>query len=410
MSDQHHASDVNRREFLQTGTAATAVAATGMTLAPNESHAAPQASRMTLPRRPLGKTGAELTILNLGTWQSPGTPRLLRSAYDRGVRVIDTADCYGSEPAIAAWLQEKPEVRKEIFLVTKDHPRQGHEQLIPLLDKRLEALKVDSVDLIFIHGIGPGEYGQASLNWPKDPAFARTMETIKKSGKAKFVGFSCHDARRADYLRAAADGGFVDAIMLQHTAWLDPDTALNKAMDDCWKKGIGLISMKQVAGKPNVLDEVPKRIPDLKKQGLSPYQALLHAIWTDERITTCCVSMRNLDQIRENTIAATNFKPMEKAAILQLRDAVIAAGSTLCADCDGRCAKAGGTDAALGDLTRFLTYYEGHGDRAEALRQYAALPAEQRNWQGADLEAAREACPSKLDFARLLPRVDSQLA
>ena len=401
-------SAVNRREFLQAGTAATA-AASAMTLATTESHAAP-ASKPTLPRRPLGKTGAEITILNLGTWQSPGTPRLLRSAYDRGVRTYDTADCYGSEPAIAAWLQENPEIRKEIFLVTKDHPTKGHEQLIPMLDERLAALKVDHIDLFFIHGIGPEDYGADSLNWPKDPAFARTIEKIKKSGKAKFVGFSCHNPRRAEYLAAAAEGGFVDAIMLQHTAWLDPTTKLNKAMDDCWKKGIGLISMKQVAGKPNVLDELPKHIPDLKAKGLSPYQALLHALWSDERITTCCVSMRNLDQIRENTIAATNFKPMEKAAIYQLRDAVIAAGSTLCADCDGRCGHAAGTKASLGDLTRFLTYYEGHGDRAEALRQYAALDPEQRAWHDGDLEAAREACPSKLDFATLLPRVDSHLA
>ena len=85
-----------------------------------------------------------------------------------------------------------PEVRKEIFLVTKDHPNTPRE-LIAQLDQRLAALKTDYVDLFFIHGIGDG-YGDDSLDWPKSKEFKETIEAIKKSGKAKFVGFSCHDA------------------------------------------------------------------------------------------------------------------------------------------------------------------------------------------------------------------------
>ena len=63
-------------------------------------------------------------------------------------------------------------------------------------------------------------------------------------------------------IQAAAEGGIVDAIMLQYTPWLDKDSPLNKALDACHAKGIGLISMKQVAGqfperpKVSVLDEV----------------------------------------------------------------------------------------------------------------------------------------------------------
>jgi hypothetical protein len=45
-----------------------------------------------------------------------------------------------------------------------------------------------------------------------------------------------------------------------------------------------------------------------------------------------------------------------------------------------------------------------------ARRLYAALSPEARDWSGADLEAARAACPNRLDFARLLPRVDEYLA
>ena len=71
---------------------------------------------------------------------------------------------------------------------------------------------------------------------------------------------------------------------------------------------------------------------------------------------------------------------------------------------------AAGTKAELGHLARFLTYHEHLGDRVEARRQYAALAEEARDWSGADLAAARAACPNGLDFAAILPRVDEALA
>jgi aryl-alcohol dehydrogenase-like predicted oxidoreductase len=409
MSD-HDVAEMNRRGFLQSGALATA---SGLALASTGQAADPpakaKAKSTVLPSRPLGKTGANVSILNLGTWRSPGTDRLLRFAYAHGVRYYDTADCYGSEPAIARWFQAMPEVRKQIFLATKDHPTSPRE-LISMLDRRLAALQTDYVDLYFIHGIGTGQpYGPQSLEWPRSKEWKEAFEAVKKSGKARFVGFSCHHPRRAEYLQAAAEGGFVDAIMFQHTPWLAADAPMNRAIDACHKRGIGLVSMKQVAGHGE-LEEVVKRVPVLKERGLSPYQGLLHAIWTDERISSCCVSMRNTDQITENSHAAANFEPLKQAEIDQLRDACLAAGPTFCADCDGRCAAAAGTEAALGDLARLLTYHDQYGYRGEARRLYRQLSDADRTWQGADLEAARQACPNRLDFAALLPRIDRDLA
>src|SRR5262249_3255593 len=135
----------------------------------------------------------------------------------------------------------------------------------------------------------------------------------------------------------------------------------------------------------------------------------LHAIWTDERFSSVCVSMRNTDQIAENVAAARSFKPLKKAEIDRLRDACIAAGPTMCASCDGRCSRAAGTTAELGNLTRFLTYHALHGYRAEARRLYGELGDAARDWESADLEAARQACPNQLNFARLLPRAKEVL-
>jgi aryl-alcohol dehydrogenase-like predicted oxidoreductase len=393
---------VDRRGFLETGAGALAAAAlaTGQPAAADPAHAA------ALPKRPLGRTGVKVSMLNLGTWMSPGGERLLRFAWANGIRYFDTAKSYGSEPMIARWLAGAPAARKGLFLVTKDQP-DTPAQLFWQLDERLEALQTDHVDLIFMHAMGDRDF-DVELRWLTSGEFKQAADAIRKSGKAKFVGFSSHHPARAILLRAAAKAGFVDAVMIQNNPWTAQDDIMNRALDAAYKRGIGLISMKQVAGNMN-LDEMAMQMPDLAAQGLTPYQSLLHAIWTDERFCSVCVSMRNTDQIRENASAARAFKPMKKAGIDRLRDACIAAGPTMCASCDGRCARAAGTTAELGNLTRFLTYHDHHGYRREARRLYAKLGDAERDWRGADLEAARRACPNRLDFAKLLPRADEVL-
>ena len=193
-----------------------------------------------------------------------------------------------TEPGFKKWFERSPEVRKEIVLVTKDNPRVPRDML-GLLDKRLAALSTDYVDLFFIHGLGDDHSLDAAMNFVKGQEFKETAEAIRKSGKAKFLGFSSHHKNRAPIIQAAADGGIIDAIMLQYTPWLDKDEPLNKALDACYNKGIGLISMKQIAGqfpsgiKRDMLAEVVKRAPMLAEKNTEPMQGLLHAIWTDER-------------------------------------------------------------------------------------------------------------------------------
>jgi len=407
-------STIDRREFLQASALASA-SATALNLgSPSPGYGDDvDASKMTLPTRKLGKTGVDVTILNHGTWQAPGgaLERLLRTSYNNGVRYFDTAKSYGTEPGLAKWFAAMPEVRKNIFLVTKDSP-QDPSQMMGMLDKRLATLNVDSVDLFFVHALGDHHTPDQAMAFAKSKEFQAASEAIKKSGKAKFVGFSTHNKYKAEIIQAAADGGFVDAIMVAYTPWLDKDEPINKALDAAHAKGIGLISMKQVAGAngQRLLAEVPNHVPSLKERGLSPYGGLLHAIWTDERISTSCVSMKNVEQIAENTKAARQFAPLKAAEMRGLRDAFLASGPTMCANCDGRCSLAGKTDAALGDITRFLTYHEQHGHRQEARRQYADMPEALKDWQGADLLAAQAACPNHLDFSTLLARAEEKLA
>jgi predicted aldo/keto reductase-like oxidoreductase len=402
-----------RRTFLQTGALATA-SALGATPGLGAQEAAPKTSE--LPKRPLGKTGIDITILDQGTGKGPDVDRLLRFSFARGVRAYDTSETYHSEAAFKKWFAQDSAVRKQIFLVTKDAPKTPG-QLMGMLDKRLEALGTDYVDLLFIHSFGDNHSLGDAMAMVKSKELKDASDAAKKSGKARLVGISTHHKDRAQLIQAAAEGGTVDMIMLQYRPWLDKDSPLNKAIDAAYKRGIGLISMKQIAGnylgdKPqgDILKDVARRVPVLAEKKLTPYQGLLHAIWTDERMSAVCTTMRNTDHIRENTDAARRFEPLKEAEIRELRDATLASGPMLCADCDGRCSVAAGTRAELGNLTRFLTYHEHHGDRSEARRLYAELSPEARDWSGADLEAARIACPARLDFAQLLPQVERQLA
>ena len=396
---------LDRREFLQAGAAATAVAAS---LAPGSAPALAadekaSPNKPVLPKRALGKTGVEVTLLNQGTVGQPeALERLLRYAYREGVRYFDTAEGYrNAEAVFGAWFEAMPEVRKSIFLATKSGVGTPSDML-KKVDERLARLKTEYIDLLFFHGLSSKQ-----VDWPKSREMKEAIEAIKKTGKVKFVGFSTHDEKIAEQIQNAAEGGFVDVIMLKFNPWLDKDSPLNKALDACHKKGIGLVSMKQIAGQ--ALKVTQDRVPSLKERNLTPVQGLLHAIWTDERFSASCVTMRNTEQTNENVDAARRFEPLKQAQLDELRAAVLAAGPTMCPNCDGRCSQAAGTTARLGDIARFYTYHEDHGIRGHARECFAELSPAERNWQGADLEAARAACHHKIDFAKLLPEADRLL-
>ena len=403
---------MRRRAFIQKSAAATA-AATALTPAASvaQENRPGTPKPLEIPKRMLGKTGVEVTILNGGTARAPGAlDRLLRFEYSRGVRFFDTAASYGTEEAFKKWFAAMPDVRRQIFLATKDGVARPSD-MIKRIDLRLEALETDYIDLLYFHALSGKavDYGLTGneMDWPKSKEMKETIAAIKKTGKVRFVGFATHDQRRAEQLEVAAEGGLMDVIMIAMNPWLEKDSRLNRALDACYKKNIGLVAMKLVAG--HLSNRVRMEAPMLKQRGLNAYQGVLQAMWSDERITSACVAMSNTAEVNQNADAARRFQPLKPSEIQELRLAFLGAGPMMCAECDGTCGRAAGTSARLGDLARFLTYHEHHGARRWAREAYAQLTEEERNWHGADLDAARAACPTRLDFAQLLPEVDRLL-
>src|SRR4051794_21977012 len=202
MADSHP-SPVDRREFLQAGVAAPAAAA-ALAATPGPSVGADEkgqdGNKPVLPRKALGKTGVEVTILNQGTVGQPDAlERLLRVAYREGVRYFDTAAGYrNAEKVFGEWFKAAPEVRKTIFLATKTEIKDRPSDMLKVIDTRLERLNTDYIDLLFFH-----QLSSEQVEWPRSKEMKEAVEAIKKTGKVKFVGFSTHDDLRAQQIQNA---------------------------------------------------------------------------------------------------------------------------------------------------------------------------------------------------------------
>ena len=114
-----------------------------------------------LPTAPFGRTGHDSTRVifgaaALGGMRQDRADEVLATLLDLGVNHIDTAASYGdSELRIGPWM---PEHRSRFFLATKTGERQG-DRARRELERSLERLQVDAVDLIQLHNlVEPGEW------------------------------------------------------------------------------------------------------------------------------------------------------------------------------------------------------------------------------------------------------------
>jgi predicted aldo/keto reductase-like oxidoreductase len=333
---------------------------------------------------------------------------MINTGWSLGMRYFDTAQKYGhehEEEIYRRWFAAHPERRKDVFLVSKDYPtKKGPEQLLEMIDERLEALGTDYLDLYFIHQLCPEVYGAESVNWGKSDVFRKVAEKLKASGKVKLVGFSCHGG--PEYIQNAADGGFLDALMVQYTPFYERGGAFDKALTDCHAKGIGLIAMKTLrhAG------EVPKRLPEFEKRGLTTHQAILHAVWSDPRISAICNSVGNSDLMKSSIAAAHSYqKPLEVSMIERLRDVVLASRRTLCPGCASCDSMVASTPYAFRDISRYVTYYEQDNNR-QSRALYQALPEHARDFSGVDLAALRDSCAFGIDYPAVAARAERYFA
>ena len=105
---------------------------------------------------------------------------------------------------------------------------------------------------------------------------------------------------------------------------------LDKALDAAHKAGIGLVAMKTMRSTK----DVPKRLPEFDKLGLTTHQAVLHAAWSDPRISVVCNMIDNVDQMQSSTAAARSYKePLKFAHLELLKETILAGRRTMCTGC-----------------------------------------------------------------------------
>lgn len=184
----------SRREFLRSAVgsaAAGALTGLGGVVAAAEGRAMHPARGLRVERRRLGKTDMDVSALGFGgaeigyerTEQSV-VDRLLNSALDAGLNVIDTAECYvDSEGAIGRAVSHR---RKDFWLLTKvgHWPDNGwtRDGIARSVERSLERLRTDHLDLVQLHSCPRDMLERGEV--------IEALEEARKAGKTRYIGYS----------------------------------------------------------------------------------------------------------------------------------------------------------------------------------------------------------------------------
>ncbi len=359
-----------------------------------------------VPRRTLGKTGETIPILFMGGSQTFDAKydKLLHRAYQMGINYIDTALVYAagqSHKTIAPFLEQAG--RKNVWVTSKvklSHRSASAENYKKYLENCLEGLETDYLDLFFMHMIDHERF--------LDPDVLAVGDELKKAGKIRFFGFSCHHGNVPEMLSLAADpkrAGAIDAIMFRYNFRQYGDEKLNRAMDACREQDIGLMAMKTQSSVPDGLEEVA----EFQSKDYTLPQAKLKSVWADERISGSVSQMTNLDILQENADAAMSPVQLTMNEYHQLNRLARMTKSYACLGCNDICESRAGGNLRIADALRYLMYAECYKDPETARELYHALLPVERDFEHHDLTAAKEACPQDIQIDARLKRAKELL-
>jgi predicted aldo/keto reductase-like oxidoreductase len=405
---KHH--HFTRRSFLKAAGSVglgSLVAAYGQNAAASTQPAAPVDSTATVPTRPFGKTGEMVPILSLGgMFDIPNNQLLLKQAVKWGVTHWDTANSYGggrSEKGIGKYFSRYPADRKKIFLVTKSGAWTV-KGMTDHLEKSLERMQTDYVDLLFVHGISSiREMDNDVKNWG---------EKAKSEGKIRYFGFSTH-SNMEECLLDAAKLGWIDGIMMTYNYRLMHSDRMQAAVDACTRAGIGLTAMKTQGGGPvkTETETEMKLAGHFLEKGYTDGQAKLKAVWENPQIANICSQMPNLTLLMSNVAAAVNKTRISARDRQLLRHYARETQSDYCAGCTGICEPAVAHQVPIGDVMRCLMYSRSYADLKQARGVFRDIPTETRErLNEIDYSAAERLCPRNLSIGRLMRQAVRELS
>jgi hypothetical protein len=262
-----------------------------------------------IPRRLLGKTGVEVSILGLGTapmgegpQKTPELVGVFSEAIDRGITYVDTARIYGdAEEALAEVLKAR---RDRVFLVTKcmEDTREAGQRSF---ETSLRTLGVDHVDLLHLHSTGDRDLDEVL----KPGGLWDYLLGQKKAGKTRFLGITGHN--RPQKFARMLETGQVDAMMVamnfvdRHVYGFE-----DKVLPLARQKGVGVMAMKTFGGilggfrynrqvRPSQMDAV-------YLQNAVRYSLSL------EGVTGIVVGVHSAEEMRQNIRFVLNATPLSE--------------------------------------------------------------------------------------------------
>ena len=200
---------------------------------------------MEMESRRLGKTDMNVSVLGFGGSEIgyeraslASVRKLLNRAFDVGINVIDTAECYvTSEERIGNAISAR---RADYYLFTKcghergwSYPDWRPTSLRKSLERSLRRLKTEHVDLLQLHSCSEEELRKGDV--------IEFLKQARERGDTRFVGYS-GDSQSALY---AVNSGEFDT--LQTSINIADQEALDLTLPVAKKRNMGVIAKRPIA-------------------------------------------------------------------------------------------------------------------------------------------------------------------
>ncbi len=253
---------------------------------------------MDIPKRKLGNTGVEVTLLGLGgegILRTYGYDReaydLINRALDLGINYCESARAYeGSESYYGKALRER---RSDVFLTSKSHDRTktgalGH------LRQTLRHMQTDYLDLWQVHDVRT----RADIEqiFAPDGAIEAFIEA-KKKGLVRFIGVTGH--HHPAIIRACIERFPFDTVLMPvNPAEPAHQNFISETLPAALERNMGIIGMKVY------LRGLAARIPGYS--GMEPFFRFA----LSQSVSTVVIGCDDVRQLEENVRFASSFQPL----------------------------------------------------------------------------------------------------
>ncbi len=343
--------------------------------------------------RQLGRTGVFISEISMGGSPVPEMPVLLR-AFEKGVNFIDTSHNYmngNSERRIGQFLKEVG--RENVYVGTKFHVHKNSsvDSIIETVNGSLKRLETDYLDVLCIHGVDDEKI-------VRDERVIEAFERLKKYGKYRFRGISCHSNHHS-VVSSTIQTSYYDLILLAYNAFDIQTPRKEIEVYEDYLKQCNLSHLISLANSREVGIIAMKTLKvGAKRQDLTKYktgttsliQAMLKWVLSNPGITSALTEMLTFAQLEEDLGAVG--KELDERERKMLFRYVAENDVDYCRLC-GECGKHCPSGIPTTKILHILIYYENYGKKELAQTEYSLLEPSQRANRCMGCGNCERACP-----------------